>query len=144
MANVISSGVQRRVSTEFRTGATVNALQTLSKAQMTQQQGRTRRTDEGSHITEQPLEVSMIETDRISKCDFRPFRATFSMKNVWSVLFRKRSISTFGSVGYFLRFQHKNKVFNTTTPNLLDTPKNAKICTVSRPECQLASFSLKT
>ena len=44
-------------------------------------------------------------------CDFRPFRATFSMKNVWSVLFRKRSISTFGSVGYFLRFQHKNKVF---------------------------------
>ena len=42
------------------------------------------------------------------KCDFRPFRATFSMKNVWSVLFRKRSIGTFGSVGYFLRFQHKN------------------------------------
>ena len=42
------------------------------------------------------------------KCDFRPFRATFSMKNVWSVLFRKPSIGTFGSVGYFLRFQHKN------------------------------------
>ena len=48
---VISSGVQRRVSTEIRTGATVNALQTLSTAQVTQQQGRTGRTDEGDHIT---------------------------------------------------------------------------------------------
>ena len=34
---VISSGVQRRVSTDVRTGATVNALQTLSKAQLLQQ-----------------------------------------------------------------------------------------------------------
>ena len=48
---VISSGVQRPVSTDIRTSATVNALQTLSKAQMTQQQGRTGRTDEGDHIT---------------------------------------------------------------------------------------------
>ena len=48
---VISSGVHRRVSTDIRAGSTVNALQTLSKAQMTQQQGRTGRTDEGDHIT---------------------------------------------------------------------------------------------
>ena len=37
---VISSGVQRRVSTDIRTGSTVNALQTLSKAQLLQQLGR--------------------------------------------------------------------------------------------------------
>ena len=48
---VISSGVQRRVSTDVRTGATVNALQTLSKAQLLQQLGRTGRTDCGVHIT---------------------------------------------------------------------------------------------
>ena len=48
---VVSSGVRRRVSTDIRTGSTVNALQTLSKAQITQQQGRTGRTDEGDHIT---------------------------------------------------------------------------------------------
>ena len=54
MANVglvVSSGVQHRVSTDLRTGATANALQTLSKSQMTQQQERTGRTDEGDHIT---------------------------------------------------------------------------------------------
>ena len=33
---VISSGVQRRVSTDVRTGATATALQTLSKAQILQ------------------------------------------------------------------------------------------------------------
>ena len=48
---VISSGVQRRVSTDVRTGATVNALQTLSKAQLLQQLGRSGRTDCGVHIT---------------------------------------------------------------------------------------------
>ena len=48
---VISSGVQRRVSTDIRTGSTVNALQTLSKAQLLQQLGRTGRTDQGVHIT---------------------------------------------------------------------------------------------
>ena len=48
---IISSGVQRRVSTDVRTGATVNALQTLSKAQLLQQLGRTGRTDCGIHIT---------------------------------------------------------------------------------------------
>ena len=48
---VISSGVQRRVFTDVRTGATVNALQTLSKAQLLQQLGRTGRTDCGVHIT---------------------------------------------------------------------------------------------
>ena len=48
---VISSGVQRRVSTDVRTGAIVNALQTLSKAQLLQQLGRTGRTDCGVHIT---------------------------------------------------------------------------------------------
>ena len=48
---VISSGVQRRVSTDVRTGATVNALQTLSKAQILQQLGRSGRTDCGIHIT---------------------------------------------------------------------------------------------
>ena len=41
VALVISSGVQRRVPTDIRTGSTVNALQTLSKAQLVQQQGRT-------------------------------------------------------------------------------------------------------
>ena len=46
---VISSGVQRRVSTDFRTGSTVNALQTLSKAQVLQQVGRSGRTDCGVH-----------------------------------------------------------------------------------------------
>ena len=48
---IISSGVQRRVSRDVRTGATVNALQTLSKAQLLQQLGRTGRTDCGVHIT---------------------------------------------------------------------------------------------
>ena len=48
---VISSGVQRRVSTDVRTGVTVNALQTLSKAQILQQLGRSGRTDCGIHIT---------------------------------------------------------------------------------------------
>ena len=48
---VISSGVQRRVSTDVRTGATVNALQTLSKAQLLQQLGRAGRMDCGVHIT---------------------------------------------------------------------------------------------
>ena len=48
---VISSGVQRRVSTDVRTGATVNALQTLSKAQLLQQLGRSGRTDRGVHST---------------------------------------------------------------------------------------------
>ena len=47
----ISSGVQRRVSTDVRTGVTVNALQTLSKAQILQQLGRSGRTDCGIHIT---------------------------------------------------------------------------------------------
>ena len=35
---VISSGVHRRVSTDIRTGSMINALQVLSKAQVTQQQ----------------------------------------------------------------------------------------------------------
>ena len=48
---VISSGVQRRVSTDVRTGVTVNALQTLSKAQILQQLGRSGRTDCGIRIT---------------------------------------------------------------------------------------------
>ena len=48
---VISSGVQRRVSTDVRTGATVNALQTLSKAQLLQQLGQSGRTDCGVHLT---------------------------------------------------------------------------------------------
>ena len=48
---VISSGVQRRVSTAVRTGVTVNALQTLSKAQLLQQLGHSGRTDCGLHIT---------------------------------------------------------------------------------------------
>ena len=44
---VISSGVQRRVSGDIRTGSTVNALQTLSKVQLLQQLGRI---DQGVHI----------------------------------------------------------------------------------------------
>ena len=48
---VISSRVQRCVSTDIRTGSTVNALQTLSKAQLLQQLGRTGRIDQGVHIT---------------------------------------------------------------------------------------------
>ena len=48
---VISSGVQRRVSTDIRTGSTVNALQAFSKAQFLQQLGRSGRTDRGTHVT---------------------------------------------------------------------------------------------
>ena len=48
---VISSGVQRRVFRDVRTGATLNALQTLSKAQLLQQLGRSGRTDCGVHVT---------------------------------------------------------------------------------------------
>ena len=48
---VISSGVHRGVSTDVRTGSPANALQTLSKAQLLQQLGRTGRTDCGIHIT---------------------------------------------------------------------------------------------
>ena len=58
--NVAESGVtipnvglgQRRVSSDIRTGSTVtvNALQTLSKAQLVQQQGRSGRTDQGMHV----------------------------------------------------------------------------------------------
>ena len=47
--NVAESGIT--VSTDARTGATVNALQTLSKAQLLQQLGRSGRTDCGVHIT---------------------------------------------------------------------------------------------
>ena len=68
---VISSGVQRRVSTDIRTGATVNALQTLFKAQMTQQQGRTVRTDEGDHITMMSYDryVSQVRSSDLAQLD---------------------------------------------------------------------------
>ena len=52
---VISSGVQRRVSTDVRTGATVHALQTLSKAQLLQQLGRSR----DSHNNGEPRSISV-------------------------------------------------------------------------------------
>ena len=39
------------MSTDIRTGSTVNALQTLSKAQLLQQLGRTGRIDQGVHVT---------------------------------------------------------------------------------------------
>ena len=45
------SCIQRRVSTDVRTSATVNALQTLSKALLLQQLGWSGRTDCGVHIT---------------------------------------------------------------------------------------------
>ena len=61
---VISSGVQRRVSTDVRTGATVNALQTLSKAQLLQQLGRSGRTDCGVHIT---MLVMAFSSHRLSE-----------------------------------------------------------------------------
>ena len=54
---VISSGVQRHVSTDVRTGVTVNALQTLSKAQLLQQLGRSGRTDWNSHHHDEPRTV---------------------------------------------------------------------------------------
>ena len=54
---------------------------------------------------------------RPQKRDFRPFRATVSMKNVWSILFRKRSTGKFGSVRHFFAF------FSTKTRSFLhDNP----------------------
>ena len=55
------SGVQRRVSTDVRTGVTVNALLTLSKAQLLQQLGRFRphRLRNSHHYDEQrPILIS--------------------------------------------------------------------------------------
>ena len=74
---VISSGVQRRVSTDVRTGATVNALQTLSKAQLLQQLGRSGRTDCGIHITtmsrEQYLsQVRSADLAQLEESDISP------------------------------------------------------------------------
>ena len=68
---VISSGVQRRVSTDVRTGATVNALQTLSKAQLLQQLGRSGRTDCGIHITmmSQDQYVSQVRSSDLAQVE---------------------------------------------------------------------------
>ena len=68
---VISSGVQRRVSTDVRTGATVNALQTLSKAQLLQQLGRSGRTDCGIHITmmSQDQYVSQVRSSDLAQLE---------------------------------------------------------------------------
>ena len=71
---VVSSGVQRRVSADICTGSTVNVLQTLSKAQLTQQQGRTGRTDEGEHITLMSHEQQVRSTDlpQLEESDISP------------------------------------------------------------------------
>ena len=69
---VISSGVQRRVSTDIRTGSTVNALQTLSKAQLLQQQGRTGRTDQGVHITMMSHEQYASQVAQLEESDLSP------------------------------------------------------------------------
>ena len=58
---VISSGVHCRVSVDVRTGVTIDALQTLSKSQMTQQRGRIGRTDEGDHVTMMSYEQKRIK-----------------------------------------------------------------------------------
>ena len=71
---VISSVVQRRVSTDIRTGSTVNALQTLSKAQLLQQQGRTGRTDQGVHMTMMSHDAQVRPTDlaQLEESDLSP------------------------------------------------------------------------
>ena len=74
---VISSGVQRRVSTDVRTGVTVNALQTLSKAQLLQQLGRSGRTDCGIHITMMSLgqyssQVRSSDLAQLEESDISP------------------------------------------------------------------------
>ena len=66
---VISSGVQRRVSTDVRTGATVNALQTLSKAQLLQQLGRSGRMDCGIHITMMSHYVSQVRSSDLAQLE---------------------------------------------------------------------------
>ena len=68
---VISSGVQRRVSTDVRTGATVNALQTLSKAQLLQKLGRAGRMDCGVHITmmSQDQYVSQVRSSDLAQLE---------------------------------------------------------------------------
>ena len=65
---VISSGVQRRVSTDVRTGVTVNALQTLSKAQLLQQLGRSGRTDSrGQYLSQvRSSDLAQLEESDIS------------------------------------------------------------------------------
>ena len=74
------------------------------------------------------------------KSDFRPFRTKkclvrFVPKTVhWHIWF----------CGVFFAFSAQKQGFLTWQSNLPETPRNAKICTVSRPECQSASFSLKT
>ena len=70
---VISSGVQRRVSTDVRTGATVNALQTLSKAQLLQQLGRTGRIDCGVHVTMMSrVQVRSSDLAQLEESDISP------------------------------------------------------------------------
>ena len=74
---VIVSGVQRRVSTDVRAGSTVNALQTLSKAQLLQQLGRSGRTDRGVHITmmsheEYTSQVRSTDLAKLEESDISP------------------------------------------------------------------------
>ena len=74
---VISSGVQRRVSTDIRTRSTLNTLQTLSKAQLLQQLGRSGRADRGVHITmmsheEYTSQVRSTDLARLEESDISP------------------------------------------------------------------------
>ena len=80
---VISSGVQRRVSTDVRTGVTVNALQTLSKAQLLQQLGRSGRTDCGIHITmmsqgQYSSQVRSSDLAQLEESDLRSHDSAFT------------------------------------------------------------------
>ena len=77
-------------------------------------------------------------------CDLRPFRATFSVKNFGPLLCEQWSARTFGSVQYFLRFSAQKPGFGEDEVSQHPAPKHAKMRTASKPECQLANFSLKS
>ena len=68
-------------STDVRTGATVNALQTWSKAQLLQQLGRSGRTDCGVHITmmshgQYLSQVRSADLAQLEETEYQPYDLT--------------------------------------------------------------------
>ena len=87
---VVSSGVHRRVSVDMRSGVAVNALQTLSKSQVTQQMGMTGRTDEGDQILMMSKDkfveqVRAQDVAHLEESDLTPMRLR-SISCCWKVL----------------------------------------------------------
>ena len=85
---IIISGVQKRVSANIKTSSTVNALQTLSKAQLAQQQNRTGRTDQGVHITmmshdQYTSQVRSTDLAQLEESDISPL---ILRSRSWSVI----------------------------------------------------------